>query len=350
MARHNNSEFFLALYSMQLKQPHRAKQPIRRSSSKSSRTPVKVRRRSAGRMGWGMTLLCAMVLGFGSGSVASIALSMVPLHKGDRPAMRAKGTIPMQLSRPVNLLIMGVDKTGADQQGLAGNTDTMLLVQFQPQQKQIQALSLPRDTLVEIPGYGRDKLNAANVYGGPALAARSVTQLLNGVQLDRYVRIDTQGLIKLADALGGVEVDIPKSMHYQDKTQGLTINFEPGKQRLNGQRLQEYLRFRNDELGDIGRVQRQQAVMQQLKAQFLQPTTILRMPQILHVAHQSLDTNLSMGELLALIGFLQTNQDVSFQTTTLPGRFSNPGEFSRSYWVPDYPGIDQMLSQKLRSR
>jgi polyisoprenyl-teichoic acid--peptidoglycan teichoic acid transferase len=299
-------------------------------------------------MRWGLLLFGAISLGFGAGSAMSVAMSLRPLHKGQHPAMAAQTKIPMQLTRPVNVLVMGVDRTGTDAQGLNGNSDTMLLVQFQPQAGKVQALSLPRDTLVNIPGYGRDKLNAANAYGGPALAAQSVTQLLNGVSFDRYIRIDTQGLIKLVDALGGADVNIAKPMHYRDRTQNLTISFEPGKQHLSGQKLQEYLRFRNDELGDIGRVQRQQAVLQELKAQLLNPTTILRMPQILQVAQQSLDTNMSMAEILALLGFLQSNQGFKLQTTMLPGRFSRPGEYKRSYWVPDPAAIQQTLLQRFR--
>jgi polyisoprenyl-teichoic acid--peptidoglycan teichoic acid transferase len=168
------------------------------------------------------------------------------------------------------------------------------------------------------------------------------------VSFDRYVRIDTQGLIQLVDALGGVEVNIAKPMHYRDRTQQLTIDFAPGKQRLMGQKLQEYLRFRNDELGDIGRVQRQQVVLKEIKAQLLNPATILRMPQILHVAQQNLDTNLSMAEILALLGFMQSNQGFKLQTTMLPGRFSRPGEYKRSYWVPDRPEIQQTLLQRFR--
>lgn len=293
--------------------------------------------------------MCATLLGFGTGSVFSGALSLMPLHKGNPLAMAARSKIPMQLTRPVNILVMGVDKTDKNSEtGLNGNSDTMLLVQFQPNPGLVKALSLPRDTLVDIPGYGTDKLNAANVYGGPELTARTVHQLLNGIQLDRYVRIDTQGLIKLVDAMGGVEVNIPKPMHYRDRTQNLEINFEPGKQWLSGQKLQEYLRFRHDELGDIGRVQRQQEVLKNLKQQFLQPATILKMPQILHVAQQSIDTNLSMGELFALIGFLQANQGAALQTVTLPGRFSEPGEYSRSYWITDSVEVEKTLVQQFR--
>ncbi|MBE9028382.1 LCP family protein [filamentous cyanobacterium LEGE 11480] len=340
---------------MQLRQQRRLKQrrskPQPRKSlvtKKVSRSPVGGRPPKRYRFRLSFVLFCAAILGFSTGSVASVGLSMMPLHKGDRPAMPATSKIPMQLIRPVNILVMGVDRTGIDQLGLQGNTDTMMLVQFLPKAQRVQALSLPRDTLVDIPGYGRDKLNAANVYGGPALAARSVSQLLPGVKLDRYIRIDTQGLIKLVDALGGVEVNVPKRMYYRDNTQGLTIDFQPGKQHLSGQKLQEYLRFRNDELGDIGRVQRQQAVLKEVKQQFLHPTTILRMPQILHVAYQSIDTNLSMGELLALLGFVQKNQGLNLKTATLPGRFSRPGEYSRSYWIPDLAQIHQMLSSRQR--
>ncbi len=333
-----------------MRQQLRSQPPARRPAHPATRQKAVIarpRQRPRGRWGW--LLLGAIVLGFGTGSAASVGLSLMPLHKGDRPGMPAKTKIPMQLTRPVNLLVMGVDRTGTDKSGLDGNSDTMLLVQFQPQAGKVQALSLPRDTLVEIPGYGRDKLNAANAYGGPALAAQTVNQLLAGdVSFDRYVRIDTHGLIQLVDALGGVEVNIAKPMHYRDRTQKLTIDFEPGKQRLAGQKLQEYLRFRNDELGDIGRVQRQQAVLKEMKAQLLNPTTILRMPQILHVAQQNLDTNLSMAEILALLGFMQSNQGFKLQTTMLPGRFSRPGEYKRSYWVADRAEIQQILLQNFR--
>jgi polyisoprenyl-teichoic acid--peptidoglycan teichoic acid transferase len=290
----------------------------------------------------------AACLGFGAGSIASVGLSLMPLHKGDRPSMRPQTKIPMQLTRPVNLLVMGIDATGNDAHGLNGNSDTMLWLQFQPDAGRVQALSLPRDTLVPIPGYGRTKLNAANAYGGPTLAARTAGQLLGGVKFDRYLRIDTQGLIRLVDALGGVEVTIPKRMYYRDRTQGLLIDFQPGKQRLSGQKLQEYLRFRNDELGDIGRVQRQQGVLQSLKGEFLNPTTLLKMPQLLQVAHQTIDTNLSMAEILSLIGFMRSGEGFKLKTEMLPGRFSRPGEFRSSYWVPDQAAIDIIRQQKFQ--
>ena len=157
------------------------------------------------------------------------------------------GIVPAKLDRPVNILVLGTDNSGSTNpsnvikrdEALAGNTDTMLLVRLLPKNHEVNVLSIPRDTLVNLNGIGIDKINDANVQGGTALAAESVSQLLNNIQIDRYVRLDTKGFIQLVDALGGIEVNVPKQMDYVDRSQKLQIHFSSGKQKHNGQHLQE---------------------------------------------------------------------------------------------------------------
>lgn len=266
-----------------------------------------------------------------------------------------------ELTRPVNILVLGVKVLTTDintpaaevkNQGyqalvnsFSGLTDTMLLLRFDPATKKLVALSIPRDTRTPVEGLGFTKINAANVQGGPALSAKVTSELLDGVPIDRYIRINVQGVEKLIDALGGVTVYVPKDMKYQDDSQHLYINLKAGKQHLNGNQALQLLRYRHDENGDIGRIQRQQMLMRALMEQSLSPATLARVPQILSVIQTHIDTNLSMEELMALASFgVQTNRS-NVQMLMLPGRFSEAGKYKTSYWLPDSDRIAAMMAQ-----
>jgi len=260
--------------------------------------------------------------------------------------------IPTQIDRPVNILVLGIDNSGHPHQGgftpveaLSGNSDTMLLIRLLPKTHQVNVLSIPRDTRAEIAGVGADKINAANVYGGVPLAVSTVSQLLRDIPIDRYIRVDTEGFIHLVDALGGVEVNVPKAMNYVDRSQNLNIHFVAGKQTLNGQHLQEYVRFRHDALGDIGRVQRQQEVIQALMHKLIQPDTLGKVQQLLQIVQQNLDTDLSLGEMLAIYHVLTGVDRYHLNMVMLPGRFSQENEYDSSYWLENPQAADALLAR-----
>ncbi len=292
-----------------------------------------------------------------SGAALALIMAMAPFrnhaasaHLSNSPA--SLGTLPAILGRPINILILGIDNSGHlhSQQftpaaAMAGNSDTMLLVRLLPDTHQINVLSIPRDTQVQLPGVGIDKINDANVKGGVPLAAQTVTRLLNGVSIDRYIRLDTEGFIHLVDALGGVTIHVPKAMDYVDRTQHLNIHFAPGVQTLNGQHLQEYVRFRHDEWGDIGRVQRQQEALKAILQTLLQPATLGKLPKILQIAQENVDTDLSVGEMLAIAQFLVRTQAHPTNLVILPGRFSLPNEFPLSYWIVDPRSISPIMAR-----
>jgi hypothetical protein len=149
----------------------------------------------------------------------------------------------------------------------------------------------------------------------------------------------------LVDALGGVTVYVPQDMKYQDDSQHLYINLKKGKQHLDGDKALQLLRFRYDKNGDIGRVQRQQLVMRALTEQALNPTTLSRLPKILSVIQAHIDTNLSVEELVALVGFgVQTNRS-NMQMLMVPGQFNGDGRHDVSYWLPDKRRIQRMVAQ-----
>lgn len=298
------------------------------------------------------------ILFFMSGAAFAFVMSLAPLrnsaassHLTNSPA-KLVGFIPGTLNQPTNILVLGIDNSGHPHQGkftpveaLAGNSDTMLLVRLLPATHEVNVLSIPRDTLVHLNQVGIDKINDANVRGGAKLAAATVSELLNGVAIDRYVRIDTEGFIHLVDALGGVEVNIPKAMNYTDKTQHLNIHFQAGRQILNGQHLQEYVRFRHDALGDIGRVQRQQEVLKDILSTLLQPKSIEKIPQILQVVKENVDSDLSVEEMLALAGTVFRSDRHHLHLVMLPGRFSEKSEYRLSYWISDPKATSKILAR-----
>nr|WP_086020313.1 LCP family protein [Xenococcus sp. PCC 7305] len=264
-----------------------------------------------------------------------------------------------ELSRPVNILVLGIKVLTSDLKtqevpedlgyhalvnSFEGLSDTMLLLRFDPLQEKLTVLSIPRDTRTYIEGYGIGKINHANYEGGPALTASAVSELLGGVEIDRYVRVNIQGIEKLIDALGGVTVDVPKDMKYNDFSQHFYVNLKKGEQHLDGDKAVQFLRFRYDGLGDIARVQRQQMLMRSVVEQALRPATIVKIPKILDVVKSHLDTNLTVKELMALSSFAAKSERSDVQMIMLPGDFNSPDE-RVSYWLPDERRIQQVVVQ-----
>jgi LCP family protein required for cell wall assembly len=266
-------------------------------------------------------------------------------QRGDRTAAT--------LDQPINLLVIGSKVLTSDLEespnphrtyhalvnSVEGLSDSLLLVRFDPLNQRLVVLSIPRDTLTFIRGRGDAKINEANALGGPALAAETVSDLLGGVPIDRYFRINVQGIERLIDALGGVTVDVPQAMNYRDDSQRLYIDLKPGRQHLNGNESLQFLRFRYDALGDIGRVQRQQMFLRSLMEQSARPETLARIPSILGIIRENLDTNLSVEELLSLSQFMAQLPRSRIEFLLLPGNFNGTGESEISYWLPNYRRI-----------
>jgi len=266
------------------------------------------------------------------------------------------------LSRPVNILVLGTIMLASDlpdaqskpkgrylaeiDDNLNGMSDAMLLIRFDPTTKKVAVLSIPRDSRVNIQGVGTTKINFANYVGGASLSAQTVSQVLGDIPIDRYIRFNVSGFGKLVDALGGVDVYVPKKMKYQDDSQHLYINLNAGQQKLDGSKAIQYMRYRHDDLGDIGRVQRQQAFFRAFIEQKLKPESVTKFSEILAIVKDNIDTNLSVEEVLALAGYTSKIDRQSIQMHMAPGRFSNSGEFdSLSYWILDNRKLEKLMIQ-----
>ena len=253
-----------------------------------------------------------------------------------------------QLSRPVNILVMGIDPLpGASNTSpkiFTGSSHTMLLLRLDPNDKSVRVLSIPGDSMVVVPGVGLAKISLANARGGSALAARTVSRTLNNVPIDRYVRINIGAFQELVDLLGGVEVFVPKRMSYKDATQQLEIDLEPGWQTVNGDQAQQFARFRDSEMGDVARVQRQQALLKALRDRVSSPVVVPQLPKLTRLFHNYVDTNLSPAEMLALVNFCTGLDQENFQMVLLPGSLSPLSKDPNSYWLEPI-GQDLIMSK-----
>lgn len=303
---------------------------------------------------WSAAFILTATISAALGATLALLTPLSPIIAPLTQGIGSKGELwrrgfQYKLARPVNILVMGIDRVPEapkhSPEVFTGRSDTILLLRLDPRDNSVRMLSIPRDTQIELPNIGIAKINDANVEGGPALAARVVSRTLNNVPVDRYVRITTDAFRELVDLVGGVEVFVPYPMKYVDVTQNLNIDLEQGWQTLNGDQAEQFARFRKDQNGDIGRVQRQQALLKALRQRLVSPTVLPRLPQAIRVVQQYLDTNLSLEEMLALVGFgLQLEQD-DFKMVLLPGRFSNPKEYVASYWIMDSSGRDRVMRE-----
>jgi polyisoprenyl-teichoic acid--peptidoglycan teichoic acid transferase len=340
------------------------KQPASNPSTKKSPQPHRGRW-----LGFGFGLAGVAMLSATAGALLAVSLSTTPLQQQkltpEEAAVFSQGDMAKlnmkmpELTRPVNILVLGLKVLSSDiedstnknlgyevwENSFKGLTDTMLLVRFDPQNKKLSVLSIPRDTRTYVEGRGEVKINEANYYGGPASSAKSVSGLLGGVGIDRYVTVNIHGIKSLVDALGGITINVPKDMKYTDQTQHLYIDLKAGTQRLNGEQIIQYLLYRHDDLGDIGRVQRQQTLMRAFVEQEVNVGLLSRLPKILSVVQSHIDTNLSIEELVALAGFATQTERSSVQMLMVPGKFSDNKDYKASYWLPDYNAIETLVSE-----
>ncbi|MGK7888265.1 MAG: LCP family protein [Leptolyngbyaceae cyanobacterium] len=273
-----------------------------------------------------------------------VALTSSTTHQGELSAETDASQLDFNPTDFNHLAAFSLDTSPTvDLDRLAGRSDAMLLVQLNPEENTVNVLSIPRDTQVQFPDeVGVTKINHANLVGGPRLAAKVVSHNLAGVEIDRYVRINTTAFRELVDAVGGVEITVPTDMNYTDQTQGLYIDLAAGKQVLMGDEAEQFARFRGDTFGDIGRVQRQQQLLGALRDRLMSANILPRIPSIVQLLRAQIDTNLTSEEFLAILNFALEMEQDDFRMVMLPGTFSQD-EYLASYWLIDRPAVNQVL-------
>ena len=246
--------------------------------------------------------------------------------------------------RRQNILFLGVDASeNPDDLWTGTRTDTMILINVDPRTKSVNALSIPRDSKVYLPkDHGVNKINAAHAIGGIEMTKRTVQDTL-GVHVDKYIMVHDSAVKEIVDAMDGVDVYIEKPMHYHDYAGKLHIDFSKGDHHLDGQKAVEYLRFRHDALGDIGRTQRQQWLLRSLLTQLKKPSTITKIPDIISVAKKYVKTDMSFYEMSQYAALAKHIDMDKIEIAMLPGAPNQKGYIS--YWILDPEKTQEVVNR-----
>ena len=309
------------------------------------------------RSSW-LTILLVIVVGSAVGiGVGSYLAWLIPAMRHTQTPVSALLSNPFGDQRYVRLLMVGEDDTHKGTRHANGLSDTLVVFAIDTQTRDIRGISIPRDTRVRIPGHGVCKINAAHSYGGPELTRQVVTHLL-GVNLDYYVKVNTTGLREMVDLVGGVYVEVEKNMYYRDRRGGLLINLKakPGKQLLNGQQAEGYVRFRHDTFGDYGwetidgekhargRVVRQQYFFRALANRILAMPTKRQRADFLRQCYENkyIVSDLNLMDWQGMADLLKDIQPDNIAMDVMPGQVGD------GYVIPDRQKLNEVVTRNLR--
>jgi LCP family protein required for cell wall assembly len=265
-----------------------------------------------------IVVVSALTFGMGFGYLQNTVKTVGGTDPGTQALVKkASGQLTVQQSThaPVNILVLGSDR----RKHLAGDTgrsDTIMLLRIDPSTKSISMLSIPRDLRVEIPGYGTDRINAAYSDGGPALSVATFKQL-TGLPVNHFIDVNFTGFTDMVNYLGGVYLDVDRQYYNNTAVTGYSsIDINAGYQRLNGRDALSFVRFRHDQLGDWGRMQRQQLFLRELKRQALRWQNVFKLPKLIDsMTSNTISDVSSIKKLLGLVELgLGANTQHIYQT------------------------------------
>jgi polyisoprenyl-teichoic acid--peptidoglycan teichoic acid transferase len=242
----------------------------------------------------------------------------------------------------INILVVGVDagdfKNNTYRSG-AGRTDTIMIFSINQQSNKVSLISIPRDTYVDIPGRGKDKINHAYAFGGMDLSIKTISQFL-GIPINHYTKINYEAFTKIVDGLGGVTVDVTEDVRsYTDNR----IKVAKGRQKLDGNNAFEYIQTRE---GDISRVQRQQKFVKALADQAISVSSIAKLPGILDNISSSVQTDMSPKEMLELAMNMRSMSPGNMKNEIIPGQAGMLKGVS--YWFPDEVASKEIVNRLAR--
>ena len=232
--------------------------------------------------------------------LASNATKKVEQFKGDA---QTKSNIE-------NILLLGVDSRGE----VRSRTDSMILVSWNKDTNDVKMVSIMRDIYANIPGYQSYKLNTAYYLGGVQLLKDTLKNTFD-VEINHYALIDFKSFEKLVDivAPNGVKVYVD-----HDMSENIGVSLKKGEQRLNGKELLGFARFRHDNLGDFGRVDRQQKALEALKKEALSPKNYKNYPKLLGAVQGYVQSDMTDSQELGYMFSIIKGGSPNIQRLTIP--------------------------------
>ncbi len=280
--------------------------------------------------------------------------------QNDSDILQAEGT---ESDENINVLLLGVDVEGL-------RTDAMMIASFNTKTKDVNLLSIPRDTRMYI-GSKYQKINAAHAIGSivsyenmaGAEGSMEAVMRLTGIPINYYIEFSFYAIQSMFDAIGPVHFEIPDlyddgvGMVYDDPVQDLHINLPPGEYDLTGEQVVQLLRYRKGNKkeggtrdgypdGDKGRIEMQQKFIKAVVDQKLNAGLVLRIPAIFKSLSENIKTNLTISDVLKYSKYLNDFSSEHIHTFTLPGHFSEEGEIKDSkddFWIADMDAVKELV-------
>jgi len=281
----------------------------------------------------GLFLVLAAVLAM----VAGAGIKLMPIFSPDSDSIKQNVTYD-EKTGTINLLVVGVDDIPGEK---TRRSDTVAVASIDIDEKVVRIISIPRDTRVQIPDKGWEKLNHAFAYGGVDLLKETIVNLL-GIPLHYHAIVNYESFPRLVDLIGGVDISVSKRLRYTDRAGDLHIDIPKGEQHMDGETALQYVRFRHDALGDIGRVERQQRFFRAVFEKIKRPQMLAKIPEILKQGLELVDTNMSVSQAVQLVAYLKDIPSYQMAIAMLPGRSAYIADVS--YWIPDLSAASELLT------
>lgn len=265
------------------------------------------------------------------------------MHRGANADPRVEAALTeVEATEPFTVLLMGVDRRPKEKYS---RTDTMLLARVDPKTKKVTMVSIPRDTKVEVPGYGTEKINSAYYHGGPALAVETVEGFLD-VPINHYMAVNFDGFKSVVDAMGGIYIDVDVEIDDWKAASGTpnhrAKHIDAGYQLLDGEHALTYVRSRDLPDADFGRMRHQQTFFKALARQSVRFSNWYRLPGVVKEFAKHTTTDMTVGEMLGVLRAMRGITDQNLQTATLAGEWRSP-------YVHTDPKVKAALANALRT-
>lgn len=242
-----------------------------------------------------------------------------------------------------NILLLGVDSLDGSDEKNSMRTDTMMVLSVDPKTKTGYILSIPRDTRVKMEGT-YNKINAAHSHGGVKLTLQVIKDNIP-IPINHYVKVDYKAVYEIVDAIGGVDIDVPMDMHYEDPyaVPPLVIDLKKGYQTLDSQKSMQFLRFRKGYINqDLGRINAQQEFMKSMIKKVLNKENIIKLPKYIEVFHNYVDTDMSIKEMFEIGAKLIKIKPYNIRREVIPGVPKTVNNIA--YFIMDEDGTKKLIN------
>ncbi|HEX8105417.1 MAG TPA: LCP family protein [Solirubrobacteraceae bacterium] len=250
-------------------------------------------------------------------------------------ARAALGDSGYTLTSPNTILVLGSDarskdtaEPGSSPIGAPSRSDTILLLRAGGGRS--ARLSIPRDTIVDVPGHGRGKINSAYAYGGPALAIETIEQYL-GIEINHLVEVNFANFPAFIDALGGIDIRtscVVSRINGGNRNGGYTLRLGAGEHHIDGKQALALARTRKNDCkpseNDLTRARRQQKILSAIKGRLVSPPTFFRLPWVSWAAPKAVRSDMGGAALLGLFGAIATSGSPDTEVLGRIGPDGNP--------------------------